>query len=194
MDMSINIDEKYIKLFWSLFLLILFLLSTSNLALEYFLEFFTPTQLELLSSKDEIKSFAYIAGAIVSPGVYEIEDNTRIIDLIQKAGGYDKNADMTFVNSSLNLSKRVFNEDHLFIPYEGGSGYGSSENLEVSNNSEKISLNNSSKEELDTLPGIGEVTVQKIVENRPYSKIEDLLNVEGIGDKKLNEIKELISI
>jgi len=193
--MSVNIDDKYIRLFWSLFLSILFIVSSSNIVLNFYSESLSPTGVEKLSTKKEVSIYAYISGAVLYPGVYEIGNTTRLIDLIQNAGGFDSEADVNFINSSLNLSKRVFNEDHILVPFkkidnsEAGEGQAEAEVLDS-----KISLNDGSKAELDTLPGVGESTINKIIENRPYSKPEDLLKVEGIGEKKFNEIKELIRL
>ena len=133
------------------------------------------------------KKFSYISGGIVKPGVYEINESTRIIDLINLAGGFLKEVDHSSIAEKINLSKIVQDEEHIFIPIKNYSL------LPRNNQSKLISLNNSSLDQLVSLPGIGPSTAQKIINNRPYSSIEDLLLVDGIGQKTLNSIKDLIS-
>lgn len=186
---SINPNNLFFPILFSLILII----SSINIGLNYYQENLKPTQIEKLNSKAEIKLFAYIAGAVINPGVYEINDNTKVIDLIAASGGYSSEADIEYVNQTLNLSQQVFNEDHIFVPPIQQAS--STDESVVSTGSEgKISLNNASPEQLDSLPGVGEATAKKIIDNRPYKTLEDLKEVEGIGDKKFQTFLEFITL
>lgn len=133
------------------------------------------------------KKFAYISGGINNPGVYEIDkEQLRLVELIDKAGGLSENADKDKLTESFNLSEIIKDSDHIFIPIKSIST--------SSSNSDLINLNSASISELDSLPGIGPSTAQKIIDARPFSKIEDLMEVPGIGDSKYDEIKNLVTI
>lgn len=146
---------------------------------------------------DELtKSFAYISGAIQNPGVYEIYENTRIIDLTDLAGGFSNEVDKEFINQDINLSKIVDDEEHVFIPFQDSFVVVDANTTVAENeaNDNLININGASKDELISLPNIGPVTAEKIIGNRPYNTVEELLDVEGIGEKTFEAIKDLISI
>lgn len=136
-----------------------------------------------------LKKFAYISGAINKPGVYELNrSDTRLIELIEMAGGLASDADTNAINSNLNLSSVIKDSDHIFIPTKNVS------QVNGNSTSNKINLNSASLKELDSLPGIGESTAQKIINARPFSSINDIKDVSGIGDSKFNQIKDLITV
>ena len=144
---------------------------------------------------------AYICGGVKNPGVYEIGDGARIVDLLELAGGCDENACLEIVN----LAQTVVDGQRIYIPSQeeisGGSSlffvsnylndYKSSENR-------TININTANLEELAFLFGNGPVTAQNIIEyrnkNRLFKMKEELKNVTGIGEKKYEEIKQSISI
>ncbi len=135
-----------------------------------------------------LKEYAYVSGAINNPGVYEIQEDTKILDIVNAAGGFAKNADNQYIAEELNLSSKVKDGDKIFIPTLFNP---SADNVNTTN---LISINNASAEELETLPGVGASTAEKIIQGRPYQTIEDLLNITGIGESKFDQIKELISL
>lgn len=175
---------------------VLLIISAANVFFTYYAENFKPEKLQKLDIKQDQKLFAYISGAVVNPGVYEITEQTKLIDLIYEAGGYDTTIDPEFLSQNLNLSQKIFNEDHIFVPYylpkPAASSATVDSNSPTGSSSGKISLNSATAEELDTLPGVGEATVKKIMDARPYQSIDDLKNVEGIGDKRFNDLKDLV--
>ncbi len=138
-----------------------------------------------------LKRFAYISGAVNSPGVYEIHEETRIIDLVASAGGLLEDVDQVFLTEQLNMSRIVEDEEHIFIPLNQESEV-LSENTGAS--SDLVNLNTAALDDLISLPNIGKVTAEKIINNRPYSTLNDLLRVEGIGEKTLTSIEELVSL
>jgi len=161
------------------------------------------------------KIFVDIAGAVNNPGMYEATFGARLKDILTLAGGLSDEADRIFFQRNFNLARIVTDQEKIYVPssWEINSGifiensrtldYISPQNITqteaVSQNSpqnttEKISLNQASVEELDTLPGIGKVTAQKIINNRPYENIDELLTKKVINKNTFEKIKDLISL
>ena len=152
----------------------------------------------------------HVSGAVKNEGVYELEEDARIADAIEKAGGVSDIANM----KNVNLASKLEDGMKIYIPKQGEDVLennleensnnkettlgGSGTNSNVENEKEKININKATKEELDTLPGIGESTAQKIIQYREehgsFKNIEELKEVKGIGDAKYEEIKDLVDI
>src|SRR5574344_1800665 len=133
----------------------------------------------------------YISGEIKNSGVYDINDGDRLDDLVKRAGGLTEKADI----NSINLAMRLEDQMKIYIPNidENQNINNGSTNLaigQISNDStnlqkNKININSASKEELMTLPNVGEKRAQAILDYRQenrFEKIEDIKNVSGIGD------------
>lgn len=176
-------------------------------------------QIEDNITKEKKTVYVDIKGAINNPGVYEMDYDSRIIDVIKEAGDLTEEAD----TSLLNLSKKVDDEMYIII-YTKEEMQKYKEELiptktiikEVekkivcpdddndaclitsnSNNTSKININTASKEELESLPSIGESKANKIIEYREKNKfesIEDIKNVSGIGDSLYEKIKDNIEV
>lgn len=152
---------------------------TIILILFIFFLYFQLNQKSTDLNEKEIQYQAEIKGEIVNPGVYDIQKDETLEDLINKAGGLTENADM----SSLSLQKNIIHEDVIVIP--------------ESNIEKKISLNSATLEELMTLQGIGESKATKIIEyrnNQTFHSIDEIMNVKGIGEKIFNKIKDQICL
>lgn len=145
----------------------------------------------------------YISGEIINSGVYDIKDGDRLDDLVKRAGGFTEKADL----DSINLAMRLEDQMKIYIPNidENQNISAANTNLGVgavdSSNSDaldkKINLNFASKEELMSLPNIGEKRAQAIIDYRQenkFEKIEDIKNVSGIGDKYFEAMKDLITV
>ncbi len=148
---------------------------------------------KLPSEEDTIGSTIYvdIGGAVHRPGLYTLDKGARVKDGITAAGGTLPEADM----SGVNLAKKLNDEEKLFIPKLGQAPSPQSTNKTASTG--VVSIQNGSKEELMSLPGIGEKTAEKIMEYRsahPFTKIEDLKEVPGIGDKTFDSLKSNIQL
>ncbi len=185
----------------------------------------------LIETKDENKKAetnkkikVEIKGAINNPGVYELDDNSRVIDVINIAGGLTENADTSLIN----LSKKI-NDEMVIIIYtrEEIENYNNSkikteyvyievpscpdkvneaciedykeekqENKEETNN--LININTANIDELTKLSGIGEAKAKLIIEyreqNGKFKEIKELTNVKGIGDSLIEKIKDNITI
>jgi len=138
----------------------------------------------------EIK--VYVTGLVKNPGVYTMKEGERIIDAINKAGGPLEEADLT----NINLAQKVKDEQMIRVPKKGETNNISPTSTIQKN--EKININTATKEELQTLPGIGPVTAERIIEFREskgsFKKIEDIMNVPRIGPKMFEQIKDKIIV
>lgn len=137
------------------------------------------------------KKYIYISGAVTNPGVYEITNEMRVNDAISQAGGLLEDADLAYINNDLNLATIVQDGDHISIPFNPTDQTVKSSE---SNSSNLISINTATQSELTSLSGVGEKTAEKIINGRPYQTLEDLKNVEGIGDKTFENLKPYISL
>lgn len=146
---------------------------------------------ETPTANSYFKETVYVSGAINTPGVYEIQEGMRIIDIIEIAGGFSSEADSTFIAEEINLSEYALDQQHIFIPFQQIEiDYAPETNTNLSN---QININTATATELETLPGVGPSTAEKIIGGRPYSSVDDLLQVSGIGDKTLSQFKNLIT-
>ncbi len=143
----------------------------------------------------------YISGAVKNPGIVTLNSGERLAKAVEQVGGTTEKADL----NKINLAIKIEDEMHYVIPEIGQEVNDNSENINddavsnnKTNNSTKININTATIEELDTLPGVGEATANKILnhrkENGNFENIEEIKNVNGIGDKKFENIKELISV
>lgn len=138
--------------------------------------------------------YVHIDGEVVNPGLYKLTTEDRVNDLLIIAGGATDKASL----KDINLAKKLEDEMKIYIPSKEDNltneVSGQSEN---SNSSGKINLNSASKDELKTLPGIGDTRADEIIryrENTGFSKVEDIKNISGIGDKTYEKLKDLISV
>ena len=143
-----------------------------------------------------------IEGAVVKPGVYTLSSGSRIDELLSLAGGLLDTADTVWVGKTLNKAALLLDGGKLFIPTKG-EVQGSSVVVDKANPSLSnslsgpeggISLNSASAKELDTLSGVGEVTVGKIISGRPYQTIEELLSRKIVGQSVFEKIRSLLTL
>ena len=138
----------------------------------------------------------YVTGEIVNPGVYYLNEGSRLYQLIDIAGGLSDMADI----NKLNLAQSLKDSDKIDIPKKENKS-----EEEISNNNErdldldnnKVNINVATKEELMGLSGIGASTADKIIkyrEKNTFTYIEDIMDVPGIGESKFNNIKDSISV
>ena len=135
---------------------------------------------------------AYIAGAVNRPGVYTFDDGDRLDDLLRMAGGPAGDADV----SGLNLALRLRDEGHFHVPAVGETPPVMSQSG-VQGQAGLLDLNAATAHELETLPGIGGVKAEAIVEYREgmggFSSVEELLQVPGIGPATLDGIRDRVT-
>jgi competence protein ComEA len=130
---------------------------------------------------------AFIYGAVQSPGIYELGEETTILDVIEAAGGLRTNADLTMIN----LFDQVEDEAMIYIPVVR-----SGESNDAGG--KKINLNTAAINDLTTLSGIGNSKAQSIIDyrnkNGGFRSIEELLNIPGIGNETFNRLKDFVTI
>ena len=173
------------------------------------------------NENSENKIIVHISGEVKNQGVVELEENSRVNDAIEKAGGVTENAYMKDINLAYKLEdgmkiyipskEEVENTKNNGTSVNGGVSssnkyYSYGENTNGSSNvnskkdesNKKVNINTANKEELDTLPGIGEATAGKIIDyrnkNGKFKTKEEIKEVSGIGDSKYEQIKDLIEI
>ena len=136
----------------------------------------------------------YITGAVRRPGVYRLPPESRLFRLVEVAGGLTVSADAAAVNLAAVLSDGV----HIHVPEKGESA-GTYGGVTYGGASGKlIDINRASAEELTSLKGIGPVLAGNIVEYRTkngrFNSIDDLLHVKGIGRRKLEDLRNHVTI
>ena len=165
----------------------------------------------------EAKITVYVSGAVAKPGLHEIAPGSRAVDAIEAAGGMTEEANKDRVN----LAKICKDGMQVNVPrlsakelrklkqaqnsYAGESANAADNVVQPVNyvsavqqdDGGKIRLNSATLEELEELPGVGEVTAQRIVEYRNlhgFNKIEDIMNVKGIGQAKFNKMRPYLDL
>lgn len=171
------------------------------------------------TNKNTIK--VEVKGAIVKEGVYELDANSRVEDAITKSGGLTDKADVSIINLSKKLEDEdvifVYTKEEVEEMRQGSTSVKYiereyvcpkvdnaacidniiSDSESVINKSGKVSLNTATLEELLTIPNIGESKAKLIMEYRqktPFTKIEDIMNIKGIGNGIFEKIKDYITI
>lgn len=180
-------------------------------------------------------TFVDVSGALVRPGVYCLDSNSLIIDAVNKAGGFSRDAGLKFIARKINLAQPLINNQKLYFPYEKElicslqplvdesvwieemmntpvvelptvepyedieqtsktPPASTSSNTTNNDGNQCVNINTATKEQLITLNGVGEATAKRIIDGRPYSQINDLLNVSGIGEATLAKFKDDICI
>lgn len=139
------------------------------------------------ASEPGVSIEVHVAGWVASPGVVRVPDGSIVADAIEAAGGLRSGA----VPDLINLASPLRSGDQIVVP--GPSDVGESA---VSDG--LVALNRADANELQTLPGVGPVLAERIVvyrdQNGPFSRIEDLLQVPGIGESKLASFRDLVRV
>lgn len=135
----------------------------------------------------------YIRGNVVKPGLVEIENGGRLKDVVDLSGGLMEDTDL----DRINLARKVRDEEKIYIPKVGEELEELENNLVENSEGSKIDINNCCREDLLSLPGIGEKKADQIIQYRQASKfnsIEDIKNVSGIGEKTFEGFREMIYV
>jgi len=179
-------------------------------------------QHEIKQKEADDRWVLYVTGSVQNPGVYRLPEGARVFQLVDAAGGLTLAADVVAVNMAAHLQ----DGDHLHVPQKGddstvrnenrpsvGESYGTvafqgrqtggnatarNQRTRNSPNNPQIDLNTATAAELQTLPGIGPSTSEKIVQyrnqNGRFKRVADLINVSGIGAKKLEAIEPFLYV
>lgn len=135
-----------------------------------------------------------IKGAVVKPGVFAMKEGQRVIDLIEKAGGFNHDADQ----KQINLAKKLSDEELIYVPTLTETLESSSVMPTGSSDGNKINLNTATVSELQEIPGIGEKRAQDIIDYREqngnFKTVDELKQVSGIGQKTLEKLEEYVGL
>lgn len=142
-----------------------------------------------------------VEGAVVEPGIRELPAGARVADAVSAAGGYASDADLEAASATINLAERLDDGAQIVVPRIGaGSAAGGPGASPVANAADveeadgPLNINTASAEELEALPGIGPVTVGRIIAGRqeqPFASLEDALERGTINRGQLEDIKGL---
>jgi competence protein ComEA len=159
---------------------------------------------EELASSDEAPSAELVVdvqGGVVHPGVVTLPAGARVADAIAAAGGYAPTADLLAAASSLNLAAKLQDGDQVYVPLAGvaggGGGGGGGDGGTGGTGGGLLNLNTASPEELEALPGIGPVTVQKIVAaraERSFASLDELVERKVLNRGQLEDIRDLVTV
>jgi competence protein ComEA len=153
----------------------------------------------------------HVAGAVVAPGVQRLDSGARVIDAVDAAGGETPDADL----ARINLAAPLEDGQQIYVPRlgeptppaaatgtgvagDGTGGAGSAGGSTGASSGALVDLNSASVAELEELPGVGPAIAQAIVDHReqegPFTSVEGLLDVRGIGDAKLAQLRDLVTV
>ena len=135
----------------------------------------------------------YISGAVNFPGTYEMPADCRVEQALEYAGGLTEEANV----ERINLAKKLKDGSHINAPARSKGRSAAKKSGQAAARGGPVNINTATLEELDSLPGIGPATAQKIVDYRAghrFSSVEDIMQVKGIGPAKFAQMKESITI
>lgn len=156
----------------------------------------------------------YVSGAVAAPGVYNLLEGARVSDAVEAAGGFTSEAD----REAINLAGKLRDEQHISVPVVGASDNAVAkgsvsptvaaqapvqptkavEPPTPASVAGRINVNTAGLEELDQLPGIGQVLAGRIIADREangaFRSVDDLLRVPGIGEVMLAKLRELVTV
>lgn len=158
------------------------------------LEFSQNASQNNLASKSAVLIAIDIEGAIEAPGVYMLNQGSLLKDALVAAKGLSKLADREYVSKNINLASKLSDGQKIYIP-KIGEDMTTSKNLSPNTSSagSLININTASAKDLDSLPGVGPVTAEKIIQARPFITIDELVSKKIVSSKVFEEIKDLIS-
>lgn len=140
-----------------------------------------------------------VAGAVVSPGVYELPQGSRVENALIMAGGISAEADREYLESKINRASKLVDGQKIYIKKQSevlsanfGGQYQTTSRDNFSDSEGKTNINSASLNELDKLPGIGPVYGQKIIDNRMYTNIDELQSKEILPKNVFEKIKDKI--
>lgn len=151
---------------------------------------------EYTENKNHI--YVYLSGEVESPGVYKLENEARLYQAIELAGGMTKNAQKEY----LNLAETVYDGQQINILSKKEYKKSQEQDTDIVQNTDSdnalININTATPEELQSLSGIGETRAKAIIEyrekNGKFQTIEDIKNVSGIGDSTFENIQNDITV
>lgn len=203
-------NKKYVYIFIGVCIIIICIIicaiiesndkQTSNFSVED--NIIVSEQNEIVENEDEGEIIVHVAGEVNNPGIIRAKEGSRIIDVVEKAGGFTGEANVDKVN----LAYEVKDEQKIVIPNKNEKDnelniIDESDDFIIENNNNNgglININTATQSELESLTGIGPSMASKIIDYRDksgkYKTKEDIKNVPGIGSSKYEAIKDEICV
>ena len=157
-------------------------------------EVLETTVTKAAEEQEKEKIYVHICGAVVNPGVYELEQGARVYQGIQMAGGMLEDA----AKDSMNQAAELTDGERLYVPRVSEIEQGSEAAEMESAEDNRVNINTATKEELMTLPGIGESKAESVIQYREehgeFTDAEELTDIPGIKSGVYEKIKELVRI
>ncbi len=207
---SPNFDEFLQKYRYQILIVLLGLIFIGGGILFYKKDLnFTGTKVEVLKSGNLTADtnqdlIVEISGAVINSGVYKLPAGSRINDLLVISGGFSADADRVWTDKYLNRAAKLSDGQKIYIPIVNKQTDVLSANSEVvyqsasstiqSDSNGLVNINSASLSQLDSLPGIGPVYGQKIIDQRPYSKTEELVTSGAITQTIYEKIKNSVTV
>jgi competence protein ComEA len=136
----------------------------------------------------------HVAGRVRRPGLVRLAAGSRVLDAVRAAGGTAPGADLDAVN----LARKLVDGEQVRIPARGQAATAAPPPGNPQGQAAgPLDLNTATAEQLDTLPGVGEVTAGRIVAYRtahPFTSVDELLEVPGIGQRRFEQLKDLVTV
>jgi len=170
----------------------------------------SSSSIEVLESSSDNESInsgevvIEVSGAVETPGVYKLSTNARVEDALIAAGGISADADRNWMEKTLNRAAKIIDGQKIYIPRldeqnsrlsaSNIAGYQSTSSVLGSDYTKPININSANQNELESLWGIGPVTAQNIIEQRPYSSVEELLNKKILKTNVYETNKDKLSV
>jgi len=155
----------------------------------------TTTPIEFFSDKVEASGSATLTidveGAVVSPGVYTLSRGARVEDALTAAGGLSADADRALFAKTVNRAAKMTDGAKIYIPVIGTD---QTSHIVGDTKNGLVSVNFATAAELDVLSGVGPVTAQKIIDNRPYQSLDELVTKKAISASLYDKLKDTLSL
>lgn len=152
-----------------------------------------PTSAVTAAPADGDALFVHVTGAVSHPGLYEVSDGARVLDVIAAAGGFAPEAE----RDGVNLARKVSDGEQVHVPAIGEVIVPDTPG-QAAPPGGKVNLNTASEAELETLPRVGPATAARIVKwresNGPFRSVDELLEVTGIGEKTLDGFRDAVTV
>ncbi|PIC81695.1 comEA protein [Sporosarcina sp. P18a] len=151
--------------------------------------------IELVAEAVSVAILVDVKGAVKHPGLYSMQDGDRLLDAVDKAGGYTEAADTRL----LNHAQRLQDESVIYVPIAGEEPpvyEQPASSSSTDSSTAKVNINTANESDFQTLPGIGPAKAMAIVQYReehgPFSQLDGIKSVSGIGDKTFEKLEPLI--
>lgn len=147
---------------------------------------------DISSASESAKIVVDIRGAVVLPGVYSVKQGSRIADIVTLAGGVSEEVDTNLADKMLNYASFVSDGMKIYVPKK--ENISSEQSISLTSENVIVSVNTSSSTQLEALPGIGEITAKKIIDNRPYGRLEELVEKHVFSSSLLEKLRAQLSL